>query len=437
VFEGYYHFPRNRSELYEEGLEVLLGKWDAKRNIERNEGYETLSLKNKKNLLSQIAYATWLKGSYVFEQKIVENEINKYFQNLPNASEDLATNEEAILKSIESDHGLLVEQAKKLYSFSHLTFHEYFTAKYIVDNCDPNSAESPIWQELMSHLTDPAYREIFLLTVEMLYTANAFVELIKNKIDSLLAEDRTLQEFLQWVERKSQFLLSQVGCNYHLAAIRANYLDFDIAIDCDRQLGSLLDRKLTLIFTCASLIGRAGRCGIERTFKYVTKKINLEETQDLDRAMAMLLVRTRAINILLDRGKLDPEFWQRLDQVKSQLEAVNKIQENLKSLPACSNEAANLRRAYKQAVQAWGDLLRRAIVPYYSQGENWRYQSINAREESENLSIHEFSNEQEKLLEQYYYANLLLASCLQSDIRLAPKVKQTIEENLILPTLRG
>ena len=34
----------------------------------------------------------------------------------------------------ESHHGLLVERATDIYSFSHLTFHEYFTAKYISDH---------------------------------------------------------------------------------------------------------------------------------------------------------------------------------------------------------------------------------------------------------------------------------------------------------------
>jgi hypothetical protein len=38
---------------------VLLKKWDAKRNIERDQVYKKLSLKRKEDLLSQLAFATF------------------------------------------------------------------------------------------------------------------------------------------------------------------------------------------------------------------------------------------------------------------------------------------------------------------------------------------------------------------------------------------
>lgn len=48
VFEEGAGFPANRSELYKEGLDVLLKKWDAKRNIKRDEVYKQLFLEQKK-----------------------------------------------------------------------------------------------------------------------------------------------------------------------------------------------------------------------------------------------------------------------------------------------------------------------------------------------------------------------------------------------------
>jgi predicted NACHT family NTPase len=56
VFEESGRFPANRAELYKEGLDVLLKKWDAKRNITREEVYKQLSLQRKEDLLSQVAY---------------------------------------------------------------------------------------------------------------------------------------------------------------------------------------------------------------------------------------------------------------------------------------------------------------------------------------------------------------------------------------------
>ncbi|RUS93308.1 hypothetical protein DSM106972_096640 [Dulcicalothrix desertica PCC 7102] len=134
VFEDSAEFPKNRSELYKEGLDVLLKKWDVKRNIERDQVYKKLSLKRKEDLLSQVAYSTFEQGQYFFKQKEVEARIIEYIRNLPDYSDDeeaLQLDCEAVLKSIEAQHGLFVERARGIYSFSHLTFHEYFTARKI------------------------------------------------------------------------------------------------------------------------------------------------------------------------------------------------------------------------------------------------------------------------------------------------------------------
>jgi predicted NACHT family NTPase len=144
VFEESADFPLNRSQLYEEGVNVLLKKWDGKRNIERQQTYKNLSLQHKVDLLSQIALKTFEKGDYFFRQRELEQYIADYICNFPNASNELETlqlNSEAVLKSIESQHGLLVERARGIYSFSHLTFHEYFTAKEIVSAPNPQAID--------------------------------------------------------------------------------------------------------------------------------------------------------------------------------------------------------------------------------------------------------------------------------------------------------
>ncbi|MBV8887107.1 MAG: NACHT domain-containing NTPase, partial [Chroococcidiopsidaceae cyanobacterium CP_BM_RX_35] len=123
VFEESVNFPVNRLEIYKEGLSVLLRKWDAKRNIEREQVYKKLSLFHKEELLSQIARLTFERGDYFFRQKEVELLIADYIRGLPDASaepETLQLDSEAVLKSIEAQHGLLVERARGIYSFSHL-----------------------------------------------------------------------------------------------------------------------------------------------------------------------------------------------------------------------------------------------------------------------------------------------------------------------------
>ena len=115
VFDEYGDFPINRSELYREGLDVLLKKWDAKRNIERHQIYKNLSMQRKEDLLAQVACKTFYQGAYFFRQVDLECYITDYIRNLPKAHTDddlLQLDSESIVKAIESQHGLFVERAK-------------------------------------------------------------------------------------------------------------------------------------------------------------------------------------------------------------------------------------------------------------------------------------------------------------------------------------
>jgi predicted NACHT family NTPase len=169
VFQVRADFPSKRSKLYEQGLDILLRRWAEAKGIQRDEVYRDLDVIHKKELLSQVAAITFERGDYFFEQDKIQRYIADYLRTLPNAITDRATlqrDSEAVLKSIEAQHGLLVERARGIYSFSHLTFQEYFTARYFVESSDPQALEN-----LSSHITEKRWREVFLLTTEMLPNA--------------------------------------------------------------------------------------------------------------------------------------------------------------------------------------------------------------------------------------------------------------------------
>ncbi|MEW5856740.1 MAG: NACHT domain-containing protein, partial [Cyanobacteriota bacterium] len=75
AFEESGNFSTNRSELYKEGIDTLLKKWDTKRGIQRDQVYKNLSLQRKEDLLSKIALTTFEKGDYFFKQKAAEQYI--------------------------------------------------------------------------------------------------------------------------------------------------------------------------------------------------------------------------------------------------------------------------------------------------------------------------------------------------------------------------
>lgn len=189
IFDERADFPSNRSELYKECLDILLKKWDGQKNIERNQIYKDLSLQHKKNLLCWLAFDTFNRGEYLFKRSTVERHIFNYIRNLPGASDqDLQIDTEAILRSIESQHGLLIERSKNIYSFSHLIFHEYLTAKYCTDNFISD------FSGLLIHLTNKFWREIFLLTVEILDDAEQLLIAMKAKIDEISLHDDQIQQ---------------------------------------------------------------------------------------------------------------------------------------------------------------------------------------------------------------------------------------------------
>jgi len=169
VFQVRADFPSKRSKLYEQGLDILLRRWDEAKGIQRDDVYRNLDVEHKKELLSQVAAITFERGDYFFEQNKIQGCLADYLRTLPDAKTDpikLKGDSEAVLKAIEAQHGLLVERARGIYSFSHLTFQEYFTARYFVESSDSQALEN-----LSSHITGKRWREVFLLTTEMLPNA--------------------------------------------------------------------------------------------------------------------------------------------------------------------------------------------------------------------------------------------------------------------------
>jgi predicted NACHT family NTPase len=385
-------FPSNRSELYKEGLDVLLKKWDAKRNISRDIVYQKLSLKRKEDLLSQIALDTFAEGKYFFKQKEAERYITQYIRNLPdaNTAEDaLQLDSEAVLKSIEAQHGLFVERARGIYSFSHLTFHEYFTARKIV-----TSANSDIsTQKFATYLTDKRWREVLLLTGGMLENADLFVLAMKQEIDSILIWDGKLKKFLVWVEEKSYSTRSISKP----AAVRAYYFDLDralaVALDLDlaRALAVALDLDLARALALDLALARA----LDLDFALALA---------LARALALDLALALALDLALARTDESSELHRSLQHLKNQLPDTS------------SKNRRNFSSWWEANGQAWTEQLRSMMIQHRNIGHDWQ-----------------FTEAQKTLLQRYYDANKLLVDCLNSDCYVSREVREEIESTLFLP----
>jgi len=190
AFDEKMDFPRTRSRLYWDAIDTLLRRWDAKRSIDRDEIYENMTSPRKESMLSRIAAQTFEEDRIFIPQHMLERHIANFIGNLPGTDQDmLAVDSAAILKAIEAQHGIFVERAKGIYSYSHLTVQEYFTARYIVDN----AMEDTLQRLVRNHLTDRRWREVFLMTTEMLDQADIFLLMMAKQIDALIAHTELAQ----------------------------------------------------------------------------------------------------------------------------------------------------------------------------------------------------------------------------------------------------
>lgn len=80
--------PSRRSELYEEGIDLLLRKWNNRHSIEREQVYKLLSPKRKEDLLSQISWIAFDRGKYFLPQEELEWYITDCIRKFPEAQTD-------------------------------------------------------------------------------------------------------------------------------------------------------------------------------------------------------------------------------------------------------------------------------------------------------------------------------------------------------------
>ena len=89
-----------------------------------------------------------------------------------------------------------------------------------------------ILNELASRITDRRWREVFLLTVEILLEADNLLILINRKIDTLSDEAPELQKILKWVLSKSKLDKVSHGDIVARAFYFAHTLSFICHLDC-------------------------------------------------------------------------------------------------------------------------------------------------------------------------------------------------------------
>lgn len=163
--------PSESDDLYAQAVEGLLGRWDAFRNIARSTVLSQISLRRRVSLVSWMAASLFEAGRRVFSVREVEEGgwVEEASRTLRVDSPEV----DALLQSLSNDFGILVERAPGIYSFSHLTLHEYLVAHFVVEN----RREVAL---LASH-TSRGYFEVLRLVAKMLPDAVRFMTMITTR----------------------------------------------------------------------------------------------------------------------------------------------------------------------------------------------------------------------------------------------------------------
>ncbi len=407
VFNDLKNLPPKRSDLYEQGLNLLLKKWDEGRGIRRDSGseiYRNLSVGERKKLLSHVAVCKFEQQQYLlFEQ----NEIQEYIaQYLRVSTEDA----EAVLEAIEAQHGLLIERARGIWSFSHLTFQEYFTAHYMSQ--DYQQIEKLVAQ----HLTEEHWQEVFLLIAELMPNGEQLLASIENAAHNCVNTPK-FQALLVWASQVTSGSVS----NFKPAAQRAAALILPLALPLSSVCDLPFDRTLELHTALAPdrniAINLASNLASSRARVRATAKALAEARARFHANNPLDYDRNRAFE---PKRTFDPNCSLALD-----------LAHNFKTLKIFKNINLTMLIAELKVLEAevpdeeQPPELRREYAERFNQ--TW-FNAIQLHQEWVDLS-----EEEAEALSKYLYANKLMVRCKEASLRISQEKWEEIEETLLLP----
>ncbi|KAF3885393.1 MULTISPECIES: NACHT domain-containing protein [Nostocales] len=449
VFDDRYELPRNQYSLIHDAVEILLRKWDASRRIERSVTNKfNLPYQQKVNLMSKIAYESFLQEPHkiLWQQRELEEIIGNYIENLPDFSNDISTVDSlAILKRIEANHGLLVKQAQDIYSFSHLSFQEYFVANYIVESRSYELLKEVVKQ----HLVNRQWREVFLIIAGRLANADDFFKILFIQINKLVSNKR-LQEMLAWLDDVTTYhgvkssswraFYLFVDQEFELYTNELSKVDSALAQklatllkEFNRERKKIIDRSplsdfaLYLVDTYTKVSAKADNKPFKphKVNPLLRKELPVSDdtvmapqlggegvTIDKNRGVITLIKQTRQITLEKDNFP---------NQIISNITSDRALNyEGLADELIFLQESFPDDNAPQSDWQDWIKHLRGVMRLYLNIG----YDDV------------KFSPEQIKILKDYLYSNILLLECIKGSNYSSKELRNQILDYMLLPSKR-
>jgi hypothetical protein len=368
-------------------LRVLLEEWAAEKGIPHEDLYKGLDTKRKEMMLSEIAHEAFQKNRLFLPRREITDQIEQLLREM--LPDEKFIDGTAVLKAVEVQHGVLVERAEGIYSFSHLTLQEYLTAQYIDDH-------RQIETLVTEHLTDARWQEVFLLVAGLMRGGADDLLLLMEKEAQKYINSPKLQALLRWAEQVtagSESNLKPVA-KRAIANTYANANALAIALANLRANVRAIANTNALAITLAIAPANVHTIAITNANVYANVIANTYAVAYAD-AIANAITYTRQLEELqVFKGINFTVLVARLEALKA------KVPDD--------NQPKEVRRALKQILQT---LL----------------QAFRLSPELVNLS-----EEEAEAWKNYFYANYLMMQCKAAAVRVSPKTWEAIEERMLL-----
>jgi predicted NACHT family NTPase len=221
LYEHRRSIPTNRAELYEACVDALLFRWDTFRAVDREPLIPVqIGAERKKLLLSRVAYRAFDRNVIYFKMGELRELVQAELEHL-NMREISA---DRLIKEVESHNGLFVEYVSGVYCFSHLTFHEYFTALYYHDTKE-------LADLFNKTVAEPRYIEVFVMCLEKLYNADKLIMQLISHVHNVCLQPGRYDEYLHvliiWVLHRSAVMNRKLRLVLKEMDIKMEQLDID------------------------------------------------------------------------------------------------------------------------------------------------------------------------------------------------------------------
>lgn len=367
--------------LYRKGIRLLLQTWNETKGISDwemgDEIYRRLSISEKEDLLIELAALKFEnpRNFVVFDEEPLSSQISELL-NLPDRNSG-----RKVLKAIESHHGLLIERADQLWSFSHLTFQEYFAIQWLTQlppTAFTQKMSNQHWQKITKRLV-----------LSKQYNKYLF-RLFQKAVNESVKDDSNIQDFLKWIKYKAIAIQKETeNRGYKLPAIRAFY--FTLSIPVSDGIGYIIDRRLS------SDVSTESRACLVLD-KLLVEAVEIADGQDFSNVLAKVLSDISSYS-----QRLDGELAERIELLRLQLK--------YSSLSMLEDR----KKWWKTEGVQWSEGLWQISRHYRNVGYRW-----------------EFSQEQLVVLKNYYKTNLFILH-LASLEKSHREYQDELADNMMLP----